>query len=165
MNQVLKIAGGIVLGFFLLLVGCAALLSVGSEQDGDQPSEEGGAANDEGVVEKRASVGERLTLKGTSYRVTSVRTAKRVGDEFTGATAGGRFIIVKLQLTNEKDEPATISESAIRVVGGNGKRYSQSSDAMLAFEGSFVLEEIQPEVTKKTTLATTCPSGQCPART
>lgn len=114
-------------------------------------------SKEEATVEKEggssggevAQVGDKLTLKGTSYRVTDVRTAERVGDHYTGVTANGKFIVVDLQLTNEEDEPATILEDNIRVIGGNGSSYSTSDEALFAFpEQTFLLEEIQPEVTE-----------------
>jgi hypothetical protein len=78
-----------------------------------------------------------------------VKTAERVGDRYTGVTANGEFIVVDLQLTNEEDEPATILEDNIRVIGGNGSSYSTSDEALFAFpEQTFLLEEIQPEVTE-----------------
>jgi uncharacterized protein DUF4352 len=103
---------------------------------------------------KTARVGQRLTLKGTTYRVTNVRTAQVIGDnEFTREEANGSFVVVKLTLTNRKDEPATILEDNIRLIGGNGKNYSTSDDAILALGGqTFLLEEIQPDVTERGTL-------------
>src|SRR6188472_4785959 len=56
-------------------------------------------SKEEATVEKEggssggdvAQVGDKLTLKGTSYRVTNVKTAERVGDRYTGVTANGEF--------------------------------------------------------------------------
>jgi len=57
-------------------------------------------------------------------------------------------------------QPATISESAIQVIGGNDKSYSTSSDALLAFpDQTFIFEEIQPDVTKSATLVYDVPKG------
>jgi hypothetical protein len=115
-------------------------------------------SSEEATVEKQgggkavgatAGVGDKLTLKGTTYRVTKVKTAQEIGDQYTGATANGTFIVVDLQLTNEKDEPATIIEDNIRIVGGNDSSYSTSDDAILVYpDQSLLLEEIQPGVTE-----------------
>lgn len=110
------------------------------EKQGDGGSKSVGAT---------AGVGDKLTLKGTTYRVTDVKTAKKIGNEYTGATANGTFIVVDLQLTNEEDEPATIIEDNIRIIGGNGSSYSTSDDAILVYpEQTLLLEEIQPGVTE-----------------
>ncbi len=156
MATVVKVALGVLLALVVLIVGCTAILGAALEGGGDGGPEVekggGGDGGSDGV--KTASVGDRLTLKGTTYEVTSAKTARTVGDdEFTRARANGEFIVVKLKLTNRKDEPATISESAIKVIGGNDKSYTTSSDALLAFDDqTFILEEIQPDVTKSATL-------------
>lgn len=71
-----------------------------------------------------AQVGDKLTLQGTSYEVTNVDTASEVGDRLTGAKANGEFVIVELELTNEENEPATILEDNIRLIGGNGSEFT-----------------------------------------
>lgn len=50
-----------------------------------------------------------------------------------------------------KDEPATILEDNLRLVGGNGSEYTVSTDASLALgdDSVLLLEKIQPDVTKK----------------
>jgi Domain of unknown function (DUF4352) len=69
-------------------------------------------------------VGDTLTLEGTAYKVTRVSTARAVGGQYTKTKADGKFVVVNLTLTNKKDEPATILEDAVRLVGGNGKEYT-----------------------------------------
>lgn len=97
-----------------------------------------------------AGVGDTLTLEGTSYTVTDAVTAKKVGEEFTEVEADGVFVIVKLTLENQKDEPATIVEDLVRLQGGNGKEYTTDFDAAIAFDNPLLLaEEIQPELAKK----------------
>jgi hypothetical protein len=165
MGTVLKVGLGIVLGVFLLIAGCAALFAASSGVDTSDPQVEEGGGNSGGGgggdKPKTAGVGDRLTLTGTTYEVTSAKSASTVGDdEFTRTKANGEFIVIKLKLTNRKDEPATISESAIKVIGGNKKQYSTSSDALLAFpDQTFILEEIQPDVTKGATLVYDVPES------
>jgi hypothetical protein len=132
----------------LLFAGLAVLLMGQDECAVEDPSVEksGGGRG----TAKTADVGDKLTLKGTTYEVTNVRTASAVGDSFTRERANGEFVIVSLKLTNRKDEPATIAEDNIRLIGGNGKNYSVSDDALFALEDqSFLLEEIQPDNTEK----------------
>lgn len=137
----------------VVIVGCSALLAGSAEEDPTVAKKGGGTA-------KVASVGDRLTLKGTTYKVTKASTAKAVGGEYNRVKANGVFVLVKMSLTNEKSEPATILEDAIRLIGGNGKNYSTSDDALFAVDdGSFILEEIQPDVTERGTLVYDIPKN------
>ena len=137
------------------VMGLAAFLALGASEDGCSSLEE-----EQPKIQKQgggkaevARVGDKLTLKGTTYQVTSARTAKSVGDEYVGAQANGVFVLVDLSLTNRKKEPATISESEIKLIGGNGSEYSQSTDAQFSLDNAFfILEEIQPGVTQTGTL-------------
>lgn len=138
-----------------LVVFVVALAALTMGQEGCSELEE-----EEPTVEKRdggsgdgeqAGVGDRVTLKGTTYEVTDVERAQTVGDnQFTRVKANGTFVVVRLKLTNKEDEPATISEDNIRLIGGNGKNYSTSDDAILALDDqSLIFEEIQPDVTER----------------
>lgn len=155
--KALVIIGGILL---TMIVGCAALIGVGVNEAGKELEEESsGDISDESEVKETATVGQPLTLKGTTYEVTSVDKSQSVGDSFTKEEANGTFVTVKLKLTNEKDDPATISESAITMVGGNDKAYSTSDDALLAVDDQFLLEEIQPGLSEEGTLVYDLPSA------
>ena len=160
MKTMLKIAGGVIIGLVVLVAGCTAIIGAGIEGGGEKNASK---SDDEGGSDKPKSVGvgEQLTLTGTSYKVTSADTAQQLGDnEFNRVEANGRFVVVKLTLTNRKDEPATILEDNIRLIGGNGKNYSVSDDALLAVDDqSFVLEEIQPDNTERGTLVYDLPRG------
>src|SRR4051794_5488734 len=53
--------------------------------------------------EKVAKVGETVTNAGTTYKVTTAKTTKEIGDpDFLGERADGVFVVVSLQLTNNK---------------------------------------------------------------
>jgi len=121
MGTVVKVGLGIVFGVFLLIAGCAAIIGLAGSGSGGGESqvEEGGSGGGGGSGKpKAADVGDKLTLKGTTYQVTSAKSASTVGDdEFTKTKANGEFIVVKLKLTNRKDESATIAEDAIKVFG------------------------------------------------
>jgi Domain of unknown function (DUF4352) len=144
----LRIVGGITVGLIVLIVLIAALSGGGDEEPSVTPGGGGTEESDDGQT--IANVGDKLTLKGTSYTVTKARTAQAVGGEFTREQADGIFVIVDLTLTNEKDEPATILEDAVRLVGGNGNEYTVDSDTIGAFENALILaEEIQPDLSRK----------------
>jgi hypothetical protein len=125
----------------LVFAGCAEEFQT---EDATVETSSGGAAKG-----KVANVGDKVTLKGTTYKVTKVRTAKSVGGEFLKETANGKFVIVTVMLTNRKDEPATIMSDNLKLVGGNGKKYTTSDDALFAVDDALVFEEIQPDNTEK----------------
>ena len=68
--------------------------------------------------------------------------------------AAGVFVIVNLTLTNDRDEPATISQDfVIRLEAGNGDQYMVLTEATMAVDDSLsTLDEIQPGVSKKVVL-------------
>ncbi len=151
---------------FVVFPACLALagITMGQEEGCDtsteEPSVESGKKGG-GGSSKVAGVGDKMTLKGTAYQVTGVQKAKVLGEtEFDRVKANGQFVIVRMTLTNKEDEPATILEDNIRLVGGNGKNYSTSDDALFAFpDQSFLLEEIQPDNSEKGVLVYDLPAN------
>jgi len=107
-----------------------------------------------------ASVGQPVDVEGTRYEVLSVRTASRVGDQYFGEDANGEFVIVKMELTNLKDETRTIISNAITLTAANGKTYEVSSDALLSVDNPILLEEIQPDLPEKGTVVFDVPKSQ-----
>lgn len=117
-----------------------------------------GCSTDEPTVKKEgkggsadvARVGDKMTLKGTTYQVTAATTADSIGDSYMREEATGVFVVVDIKLTNEKDEPATIMENNISLIGGNNKKFSTSNEAIFALgDDSILMKEIQPGLTVK----------------
>ena len=136
----------------LLLGGCAAVEEEAQVTPAESSTTSGGTRSTENSEDSQsvAKVGDTLTLKGTAYKVTKVRTTAKVGSDFTEVNADGVFVVVNLTLTNTKDEPATILEDLVRLKGGNGKEYTTDLDAAFAVDNPLVLaEEIQPDLSKK----------------
>jgi hypothetical protein len=142
------------------MVGCAVLIgSAANEVSKELAEEETGDVTDASEVKASAGLNEPLTLKGTTYKVTSVRAATSVGNDFMKEEANGTFLLVDVALTNEKNEPATIMADALRLVGGNGSVYTVSDDALLAVDDQFILEEIQPGLSESGTLVYDLPTS------
>ena len=139
--------------FLALIVGCAALIGTAANEVSKEIAEDKtGDVSDPSEVKASASVNEALSLKGTTYKVTSVRTADTVGESYARERANGTFVLVEVELTNEKQKPATIMSDSLTLVGGNGSAYSTSDDAILALDDQFLLEEIQPGLSESGTL-------------
>jgi len=111
---------------------------------------------------KSGSVGQSLTNAGTTYKVTSVRTADKIGDpDLLGARADGTFVIVSLNLTNNKDETKTFTDSSAKLKTSDGKEYETSDKAVLSFgDESLLLKDIQPDLTTRGKLAFDVPSSK-----
>jgi hypothetical protein len=107
MSTTLKIAGGIVLGFLVLFIGCAALITAGEETVDDptvnEPAQEGDEEGEEGQEGEpsQAAVGDTLTLEGFDGLTMAVTLSEldrrlEVNEEFDM----GSYVGVRLTLTN-----------------------------------------------------------------
>ncbi len=113
-----------------------------------------------GGGEQTVDVGEAVTVEGTRYRLISAKTASSVGGEFTTQRASGIFVIVKIELTNEKSDTHTINSDAIKLITANDKSYSPSTDAVISLKDPIIFQEIQPDVPKTGTLLYDIPPSQ-----
>jgi hypothetical protein len=84
------------------------------------------------------------------WSVKSAKTASGIGDQTygAGATATGRFVIVKIGVHSDKNESATLSDEAIKLeVGGN--TYDADNDGTVAAsldgQDPFFLNTIGPD--------------------
>ena len=78
-----------------------------------------------------AKVGQAVTNAGTTYKVTNVKTTKQIGDpDLLGERADGTFVIVNLQLTNNKDETKTFMDTNAKIKTSDGKEYETSDKAL-----------------------------------
>ena len=78
-----------------------------------------------------------------------------------GARADGVFVIVSLQLTNNKDETKTFMDASAKLKTSDGKEYETSDDAVLAFgDDSLMLKDIQPDLTTDGKLAFEIPPSK-----
>ncbi len=109
-----------------------------------------------------AKVGQAVTNAGTTYKVTNVKTAKQIGDpNLLGARADGTFVIVDLQLTNNKDETKTFMDANAKIKTSDGKEYETSDKALMAFgDDSLMLKDIQPDLTTTGKLAFELPPSK-----
>lgn len=131
----------------------------GSASRSSNPNAGGGSGDGGG---KAAHVGQAVTNAGTTYEVTGVSTARTIGDpQLVGARADGRFVIVSLKLTNNKDETKTFTESSARLRTRDGNEYETSDKTVLAFgDQSLLLKDIQPDLTARGKLAFDVPPNK-----
>ncbi len=149
------------LGFVLLIVAVAS----GSSSDtggAGTTAASGGSTKSSGDEATTGKVGEALTNAGTTYEVTNVETATEIGDpDFGGARADGTFVIVDLELTNNKDETKTFTDASAKIETADGNEYETSDKTVLAFgDEGLLLKDIQPDLTTRGKLAFELPSGK-----
>lgn len=152
------------LGLILLIVAASA--GSGGDGGGSDSGSDGGSSSESdsgGGDGKSGRVGEALDNAGTTYKVTNAKTTKVIGDpELLGARADGTFVVVDLQLTNNKDETKTFTDANAKIETSDGKKYETSDKAVLAFDDdrSLLLKDIQPDLTAKGTVAFELPPNK-----
>lgn len=85
-----------------------------------------------------------------------VSSSSTLGDnEFTSATANGRFVVVPMLVKNGKNETVTVTSNMVKLVAA-GKEYESDTEGELALLGSsqksFFLEDIGPDVSQTGTV-------------
>lgn len=147
------------LGVILLIVAVSAS-SGGGGTSGDTNATSG--SGNTGGDGKSGSVGQAVENAGTTYKVTSAKTAAQIGDPaLGGARADGTFVIVNLELTNNKNETKTFTDSSAKIVTSDGNSYKTSDKTVLAFpDDSLLLKDIQPDLTARGKLAFDLPPSK-----
>ena len=149
------------LGLVLLI----ALISAGSGGGDNNGAGSGGGnatKSSGGGNGTSGRVGQALTNAGTTYKVTSARTTKTIGDpDLGGARADGIFVVVSLQLTNNKNETKTFTDASAKLKTSDGKEYETSDKTPLAFgDQALLLKDIQPDLTTRGKLAFEIPPSK-----
>jgi hypothetical protein len=153
-----------------------ALILIASATSSSNTASNGGASNaSSGSAQvasgssggRTATVGQSVTNAGTTYKVTSVKTTDTLGDpDLGGARADGVFVVVSLELTNNKDETKTFLDSNAKLKTSDGKEYETSDKAVLAFgDDSLMLKDIQPDLTTRGKLAFEIPPSKATGST
>ena len=106
-------------------------------------------------------VGKSLTNNGTTYKVTAVEKTQTIGDSFTEKTTSGVFVVIDLELTNNKDETKTFMEANTKLRTADGKAYETSDKALMALgDDSLMMEDIQPDLTTSGKLVYELPASK-----
>lgn len=160
MKTALIVVGSICASFVLMIGGCAVVIGAGASSVNNemekQEQEQQAARQDKS---KAGRVGKAMTNAGTTYKVTAVEKTKTIGNpDVLGKTSKGVFVVVDLELTNNKDETKTFMNANAKLVTSDGKEYETSSDAILALDNSLVMEDMQPDLTVSGQLAYEIPT-------
>ena len=161
MKSFIKIVLAICVAGCVLVGGCVAVIGAGasSVDSGGDSADTAARGGDENAA-KTGVVGTPVTNSGTTYKVTDVKTGHQIGGQY-GAQSSGVFVVVGLELTNNKDETKTFTDSSATLVTMDGNRYESTSDA-LYLDDSLMMEEIQPDLTTRGHTAFDVPAGKVP---
>lgn len=149
---VLVVAGLLILGLIGSALEDPKETATNESQESQDAAPSSASPPKDGEEAKTVGVGDAITVKGTQYRVLSARTESEVGDSFTEEEADGIFVVVRIELTNLKDNTRTIVSDAIKLVGGNGKLYDTDDDALFSVDDNLLLEQVQPDLAQEGTV-------------
>lgn len=142
--------------------------SASSDSGSKEPSKssDGGCTNKaSGDCTPHVAVGQRVRVDALYWDVTSVDTAKTLGDQTygLGEKADGTFVVVNLKVTSDKNESATLTDEAVQLeIEGN--TYKADSDGTIAAIGDgqnpLFFEDIGPDATLKSKVVFDVPDSK-----
>lgn len=138
--------GLIIVVLIVVIASCASILGGGSD------SASGGSAAGSGKdAQKSAQVGDAVTSGNLQVTVTKVGKDKtKVGNEYIGKKAQGRFVQVNMTIKNVGDSAEYFSDTDVKLKDAKGTEYSADSEAAAYISDSNALfEQINPGNTNK----------------
>ena len=150
-----------------IIIAAAAALSLGLAACGELDTTAGGSgpakAAKKGKAEgKTGAVGVPIRNAGTTYTVTDAKTKDAIGSSFLREKAKGTFVIVGLELTNNKNETKTFMDANVKLVAPDGDAYETSTDAAFSLKDDLMLEDIQPDLTTSGHIGFDIPPAKVP---
>lgn len=82
-----------------------------------------------------------------AFTVTKIKKGvRRVGDQYVGETAQGRFALVYVTVRNIGDEPRTFDSGSQKLIDGSGREFGADGEATIAMgdQSKAFLEDINP---------------------
>ena len=151
------IAIGAVVGLFVLLGACGALLSGGSTKTGSSTSPSASTSASHSSPAKAAQPAKKqapVNGIGREYRdgkfaftVTKIKKGvHRVGDQYLGQTAQGQFVLVSVTVQNIGNEARTFDNSSQKLTDSQGRDFDADGQATIAMgeESNAFLKDINP---------------------
>jgi hypothetical protein len=151
------IAIGAVVGLFVLLGACGALLSAGSTgttpsaaASPSSPAKAAQPANPTQPAKKKTPVngiGRQYRDGKFSFTVTKVKKGvRRVGDQYFGQTAQGQFVLINVTVRNIGNEARTFDSSSQKLTDAQGRDFDADGAATIAMgeQSNAFLKDINP---------------------
>lgn len=117
-------------------------------------------------VSQAPGVGTTVKAGDWAFKVTKFKCGtKKVGSEFLNKRAQGQFCLMNLSVTNNGDQPGTLSSSNQKVLDKQGRTFSADDEASIyADEENALFEEINPGNTFKGLLVFDVPKNAKPVQ-
>jgi Domain of unknown function (DUF4352) len=153
------IAIGVIVGLFLLLGACAALLSAGSSKsaspttaastpDSTQAPPPAEKTQAPPPAKKKVVNGIGREYRDGKFAFTITRIKKgvhRVGDQYTGQTAQGQYVLVYVTVRNIGTEASTFDNSSQKLTDVQGRNFDSDTVATISMaDANAFLKDINP---------------------
>lgn len=153
------IAIGVIVGLFLLLGACAAVLSAGSSKsaspataastpDSTQAPPPAAKKQAPPPAAKKVVNGIGREYRDGKFAFTVTRVKKgvhRVGDQYTGQTAQGQYVLVYVTVRNIGTEASTFDNSSQKLTDVQGRNFDSDTGATISMaDANAFLKDINP---------------------
>ncbi|PRO65055.1 DUF4352 domain-containing protein [Alkalicoccus urumqiensis] len=125
-----------------------------SPDENSENTNEGTNNAEESNAVESVGVGEPAEINDVAFTVNSVEEAEELGGgEFMDpATTSGKFVILDVTVSNDRDEALTIDSSFFKLYSSEGAEYepARSGEVIMAMtdEDDFFLEQVNPGLEK-----------------
>jgi Domain of unknown function (DUF4352) len=144
------IAIGVIVGLFLLLGACAAVLGAGSSKSAS-PAPAASAPDSTQAPPPAAKkvvngIGREYRDGKFAFTVTRVKKGvHRVGDQYTGQTAQGQYVLVYVTVRNIGTEASTFDNSSQKLTDVQGRNFDTDTVATISMaDANAFLKDINP---------------------
>lgn len=95
-------------------------------------------------------VGDVVPVEKFEYKVNSIKTAKKIGNEFMNKTTNGQFLIINVTIKNNDKEARIIDTSLFKIIDSQGREFEPlaDGDVYVNENTSFFLEEVNPNLSR-----------------
>jgi hypothetical protein len=132
MKKLLK-WGGIAFIAIIVLAVISSAGKSGSNQSSNSASDNtNSASSNQSNEQKTFGLNEVVQDGDLAFTVTSVETAKTLGNQFTKKDAQGTFYIVTLKIENKGNKTATFDSSMAKVTDDQGREFERSIEGQTA---------------------------------
>jgi Telomeric repeat-binding factor 2. len=151
------VAIGVIVGLFVLVGACGALLSGGSAKTASSTSPSATTSAPRSSPAKAAQptakkapvngIGRQYRDGKFAFTVTKIKKGvRRVGDQYFGQTAQGQFVLVYVTVRNIGDEARTFDSSGQKLTDAQGRDFDADGAATIAMgeQSNAFLKDINP---------------------
>lgn len=116
-------------------------------QEQQQEQSSGGQQKEQA---KEYKVGDVVPVEKFEYKVNSIKTATKIGNEFLNKKTDGQFLIINVTVTNKDSEARIIDTSLFKIIDSQGREFEPMADGDVYVNENveFFLQEVNPNLSK-----------------